>query len=65
MPAPGPYVVDADGTFTQPVLILRRDRLGKRRIIVTSVLEEFSPVSGPLLVAYPLMVPVGDIEDRG
>lgn len=65
MTAPGPYVVEDDGTFTQPVFVLRRDRLGKRRIRVTSVTEDFSPVGAPLLVAYPLMVPVGEIEDRG
>lgn len=65
MPAPGPYAVEADGTFTEPVFVVRRDQLGKRRVVVTSTTGEFSPVKAPLLVVYPTMVALGHIEDRG
>jgi hypothetical protein len=65
MTAPGPYVVEPDGTFTQPVFLVRRDQLGRRRLTVQSATDDFSPVRARLLVTYPTMLAVGDIVDRG
>lgn len=62
---PGPFTVDADGTLTQPVLLVRHDRLGERRIIASSTTAEFTPVGGRMLVTYPLMVNAGTFSDRG
>lgn len=52
---PGPHPVAADGTVRAALLIVRRDRLGERRLVARSVTDEFSPVRADLLVVLRLM----------
>ena len=51
----GPYRVAADGTMRASLLVVRRDLLGKRRLVASSDSDEFSPVTGPLLVVLRLL----------
>ena len=60
----GPFRVERDGTMRASLLIVRRDRLGKRKLDATSTTSLFSPVRGPLLVATRMMTPP-DFRGRG
>jgi Tol biopolymer transport system component len=60
----GPFRVAADGTMRASLLLVRRDRLGDRTLTATSVTDEFSPVTGEMLVVLRTMQPP-DLVGRG
>ncbi len=59
-----PITVLADGTIRRPVLILRREQLGDRTITATSTTEEFTPVTGDILIVLRSLSPP-DLVGRG
>ena len=48
------FRVDSDGTVRAPLLVVRHDLLGNREVEARSVLGQFSPVRGPMLVTERL-----------
>jgi uncharacterized repeat protein (TIGR01451 family) len=55
---PGPFPVIGDGTFRQPVLIIRRDELGNRVLKATPTTPGlFGAVTAPMLVVPRTMSP--------
>jgi uncharacterized repeat protein (TIGR01451 family) len=55
---PGPFPVIGDGTFRQPVLIIRRDELGDRVLKATATTPGlFGAVTAPMLVVPRTMSP--------
>ncbi|KRA29554.1 MULTISPECIES: DUF11 domain-containing protein [unclassified Nocardioides] len=61
---PGPLTVLDDGTIRRSLLILRREQLGGRTITATSTTEEFTPVTGDILVVLRSLSPP-DLVGRG
>ena len=51
----GPFRVARDGTLRVPLLLVRHDRLGDRKLIARSVPKEFSSVDTKVLVVARLM----------
>jgi hypothetical protein len=47
---PGPFRVAADGTIRIPVLLVRRDELGTRVLVISSDAGDFGPVQRDMLV---------------
>lgn len=60
----GPLTVLDDGTIRRPLLILRREQLGDRTITATSATEEFTPVTGDILIVLRSLSPP-DLVGRG
>lgn len=53
------HTVAEDGTLRASLLVVRRDRLGPRTLVATSLTDSFSPLEGDLLVALRLMTGPG------